>query len=128
MPNEKELAFTKEFLFTCKGYDPRFIDGNTNISLERLLPSRLESELPDVEEHENSILNYIGLNVLYSAKRKVPFVAAYNIDGASEANAAPRPSFQQDPRIDSNCQLGNDFYNLRTDITEFEIGHMASNN
>ena len=31
------------------------------------------------------------------------------------------------PRIDPSIQLNKDFYKLRKDITEFEIGHMAAN-
>jgi DNA/RNA endonuclease G (NUC1) len=38
-----------------------------------------------------------------------------------------RTSFNADPRIDASLQLNQEFYNLRKNITEFEIGHMAAN-
>lgn len=128
MPTAKQLAFSKEFLFQCTGYDEKFIDGKTRLQLLKVLPQKFKSSLPKVEKNTDGELKYTALSVLYNAKRKVPFVAAYNIDGADKPKKSTRPPFVQDPRIKGACQLDNPFYDLRTDITEFEIGHMASNN
>jgi endonuclease G len=60
----------------------------------------------------------------------VPFVSAYNIDGRKKSSRVKRAAgFNPDPRIDTDIQLSTKgFYDLRKDITEFEIGHMAANN
>jgi DNA/RNA endonuclease G (NUC1) len=127
MPTDRARAFSKEFLLTCTGYDPLFLDQSTAVSLDQVLPASKRGDLPEVENNDDGVLHYTGMSVLYNAKRKAPFVAAYNINGKDKANAAPRPDFVKDPRIDPDVQLGDDFYDLRKDITEFEIGHMASN-
>lgn len=128
MSDLKKLAFSREYLLQCSGYSPSFIDDNVNISLDKVLSRPLKQCLPEVEGNPKGVLNYCDLSVLYNAERRVPFVAAYNIDGTASTNQAARPTFRADPRIEKDIQLNQDFYNLRTDITEFEIGHMASNN
>lgn len=121
-------AFDKALLLKCKGYQPAFIDKTTSIACEKILPAAFKQWLPDVEGNEKKILHYDGLSVLYHSERKVPFVAAYNIDGGKK-KTVKRTSFKTDPRISEDLQLHKDvFYKLRTDITEFEIGHMAANN
>ncbi len=127
-PNLKDLAFAKEELLRCKGYAPKFIDERINLSLSKILSAEQKQLLPLVEGNRQGILHYTGFSVLYNSERKVPFVAAYNIDGADKADQAPRPAFRKDPRVLAELQLGKEFYDLRKDITEFEIGHMASNN
>lgn len=128
MPNLSDLAFAKENLLLCKGYDPKFINKNKKIDAEKILPPNLKSFLPVVEGEPKGILHYTGMSVFYNAKRKVPFFAAYNINGKEKAGTAPRPKFRQDPRIKTGEQLDFPFYDLEKDFTEFEIGHMASNN
>ncbi|RYZ61822.1 MAG: hypothetical protein EOO14_03945 [Chitinophagaceae bacterium] len=121
-------AFDKAQLLRCKGYDTKFINRKTTVSCEKVVPPLLKEELPAVEGSKKKILHYNGLSVLYHAARRVPMVAAYNIDGSSK-ESVKRTSFRKDPRMDPAIQLSQeDFYNLRTDITEFEIGHMAANN
>jgi DNA/RNA endonuclease G (NUC1) len=127
MPSEKELAFSPDFLQQCKGFDTNFIKRDVEIDLLEVLPENLKKQLPEVDGNNEGLLHYSGMSVAYNTKRRVPFFAAYNIDGNDEATSITRPPFVQDPRIPGSVQLGNDFYNLRTDITEFEIGHMASN-
>lgn len=128
MPTLSELAFEKENLLKCKGYDPKFISKQKPISAQKPLSKQFKSLLPEVEGNKKGILNYTGLSVLYNKKRKVPFYAAYNIDGSGKANKTTRPAFRPDPRIKENLQLGFAFYDLDKKRTEFEIGHMASNN
>jgi len=128
MPTQKELAFAKECLVKCIGYLPKFIDNKTNISLDNILSQAMKKALPKVQQNNKGVLNYDNLSILYNAKRKVPFLSAYNIDGTDKPKQSPRPPFQPDPRIPLSVQLDKPFYDLRTDITEFEIGHMASNN
>ncbi len=128
MPTLSQLAFEKENLLKCKGYDPKFISKQKNISATKPLSKKLKDQLPDVEGNEEGVLNYTGLSVLYNYKRRVPFYAAYNIDGGLKKNKTTRPAFRPDPRMDKKFQLGFDFYDLDKERTEFEIGHMASNN
>ena len=128
MASIKDLAFEKASLLLCKGYTPEFIDGKTNIGYLGVLPAALKKDLPKVEGNKKGVLNYTSLSVLYNKKRMVPFFSAYNIDGKEEVNQAARPAFRADPRIASDIQLDKTFYNLVTGFTEFEIGHMASNN
>jgi len=128
MPTLNELAFAKENLLQCTGYDPKFINNNSNINAEKILSSANKQLLPVVEGNADGILHYTGMSVHYNSKRKVPFFSAYNIDGKEKANATVRPKFRTDPRMKTAQQLDFPFYDLRTDITEFEIGHMASNN
>jgi DNA/RNA endonuclease G (NUC1) len=127
MPNLSELAFSTENLLKCKGYDPKFIDNKVNIDPVKVLTSDLKGLLPTVEGNDKGILHYTGLSVLYNTKRRVPFFAAYNIDGKLKTDTETRPKFRNDPRMKAEQQLGFPFYDLRMDITEFEIGHMASN-
>lgn len=128
MPSLADLAFLKENLLQCKGYDPKFISPAKNISAEKVIPPALKKKLPAVEGNAKGILHYTGMSVHYHKDRKVPFFSAYNIDGKLKANAAGRPKFRADPRMKAEQQLDFPFYDLRTDITEFEIGHMGSNN
>lgn len=128
MPTLSQLAFDMENLLKCKGYDPKFISKQKNISASKPLSKALKDLLPEVEGNDDGILNYTGLSVLYNTKRKVPFYAAYNIDGSNKKNKTTRPAFRPDPRIKEKLQLGFPFYDLDKTRTEFEIGHMASNN
>jgi DNA/RNA endonuclease G (NUC1) len=127
-PKLNELAFSKEALLKCRGFDEKFIAGSTKLKLSSIVPSTLQKKLPDVEGAKDKVLRYTGLSVLYNLSRKLPFVCAYNIDGNVKANQRPRPSFKRDPRIKENFQLDYGFYGLKKLKTEFEIGHMASNN
>ena len=123
-----EKAFARNTLLACAGYDPAFINTKTKISFEKIIPAASKKDLPVVEGNKKGILNYTNLSVLYNSARRVPFVSAYNIDGSSKATVK-RTGFKPDPRIDASIQLSQKgFYDLRTDITEFEIGHMAANN
>ena len=123
-----QKAFAKKTLLACKGYNPLFIDKITNIGLEKIAPAALVKLLPAVEGNKQGILNYTSLSVLYNTERRVPFVSAYNIDGSAK-ESVKRTTFKVDPRIDKKIQLTQKgFYDLRKDLTEFEIGHMAANN
>lgn len=123
-------AFSKETLFKCKGFNEFFINAETKISFESILSAKLKKNLPKVEGNKKGMLNYTNLSVLYDAHRKVPFAAAYNVDGSDKCSSVVRAStFKADPRIDVGIQLSQKgFYDLRKDIVEFEIGHMAANN
>jgi endonuclease G len=129
MPDLKKIAFDKNTLLACTGFSESFVKG-AELKLSRILGSSYESLLPNVEGDKKGKLKYTNLTVLYNAKRRVPFVAAYNIDGARKASGIKRANnFQADPRIDKKIQLSKEaFYDLITDRTEFEIGHMAANN
>ncbi|MEJ0102687.1 MAG: DNA/RNA non-specific endonuclease [Bacteroidota bacterium] len=122
-----DKAFSLETLLKCKGYNPRFIDEKINVSHEKVLPTSSKNFLPVVNGNSKGILNYTDLSVLYHSERKVPFFAAYNINGSSKTNKTSRPKFRQDPRIETLLQLDKPFYDLEQNFTEFEIGHMASN-
>lgn len=124
MPAPATDPFHLAFLKKCKGYNEKFIDGKTRVSLN-VLSSAHKKALPKVEGNTKGILHYTNLSVWYNRMRKLPFVAAYNIDGSSKADIPRANSFKPDPRIDPKLQLGK-LYDLVTDFTEFEIGHMAS--
>lgn len=129
MSTEQQKAFAKETLLKCKGFSPKFINGKTNLNIDKILPKDWLVFLPTVEGNKKGILNYTDLSVAYHKERKVPIFSAYNVDGSLKSEKVKRAnSFKPDPRIDSLSQLSKDFYDLRTDITEFEIGHMAANN
>lgn len=129
MPALSQTAFAIETLLQCTGYDPKFINNGSNISAEKIIPPALrEKLLPVVNGNSKGILNYTGMSVFFNKKRRVPFFAAYNIDGKLKADTETRPKFRTDPRMQADEQLDHPFYGLITDFTEFEIGHMASNN
>src|SRR5690242_7257094 len=113
MPDIKTLAFSLEYLKKCKGYDAAYIKKDTKLSLGNILSASQKKLLPVVDGNKNRILHYTGLSILYNAKRKVPFVAAYNINGSDKQNNAPRPAFQPDPRLKDGLQLDKDFYVLK---------------
>lgn len=121
--------FDIKILKAAKGYDATFINEKDQIGIANILSAAQKKSLPKVDGDADGILKYSMLSVLYHKKRKIPFVSAYNIDGTHKI-AVPRPSsFKADDRItDNHVQLGYPFYDLVTDYTEFEIGHMASHN
>lgn len=119
--------FDINILKQCKGFNEKFIDGKTVISLN-VLNSEHKKALPKVDGNPQKLLHYTDLSVWYNKHRKVPFVAAYNVDGANQEEVKRASAFKPDPRIDAKYQLGYTFYDLITEFTEFEIGHMASHN
>ena len=125
---EKEKAFSKEHLSQCKGYDPTFIDGTTSIALN-ILSDTQKKKLPVVEGNAQGVLHYSRYSVLYNKSRRVPFVSAANIDGAKKIPLSRDGSFKPDPRVNAKHQLSDKFYDLVVGgETEFDIGHMTSNN
>jgi endonuclease G len=128
MPDDlKDIAFSVEHLKTCKGYDPKFIDGKTNIPTG-ILSLNQKKQLPSVSGAAKGLLNYSFFSVAYSSKRKLPFFSASNIDASKKNENTKRANgFSVDPRVKTKYQLDNGFYDLEKNFTEFEIGHMASN-
>jgi DNA/RNA endonuclease G (NUC1) len=122
------LAFDKDTLLACKGFITNSIAKGKSLSLDKVLTAAQSKQLPKVEGNTDGRVHFTDMTILYHKGRKVPFVVAYNIDGSQAANQAPRPTFREDPRIASNIQLNKPFYDLEKSFTEFEIGHMASNN
>lgn len=112
------------------GYIDTFIDGSTVISIDNILTTEQKKMLPEVDSNASHLLRYTMLSIWYNKERKIPFVAAYNIDGSLKRTGAKRVQFQVDPRILPGQQLNNSFYNLiyNSKETEFEIRHMASHN
>jgi DNA/RNA endonuclease G (NUC1) len=92
MATIRDLAFAKESLLSCDGFNPLFITNRTSISLDKTLPNVLKQALPDVEGNRKKILNYTNLSVLYHADRRVPFLSAYNIDGGKKISGIKRAS------------------------------------
>jgi DNA/RNA endonuclease G (NUC1) len=119
--------FDIKILKQCKGFNEKFIDGKTVISLD-VLNSEHRKALPKVAGNAKNLLHYTDMSVWYNKYRKLPFVAAYNVDGADQEEVKRASAFKPDPRIDLKYQLGYSFYDLITEFTEFEIGHMASHN
>lgn len=123
----KQLAFALDHLKACKGYSPKFIDGKTSISTS-LLSSKQLKLLPAVDGNKKGHLHYTSFSVLYNKKRKAPFFSASNIDLSKKNENTKRAStFVIDPRVKDSFQLNKSFYDLEKKITEFEIGHLASN-
>ena len=120
--------FNIDVLKSSCGYIDNFIDGKTIVSINSILSQEQKMSLPIVEGNKSGLLKYTMLSVWYNMARKVPFVAAYNIDGTLEKKKIARKNFHLDPRIITTAQLDNDFYDLIKGFTEFEIGHMASHN
>lgn len=120
--------FNLDVLKSSCGYIDTFIDGKTNVSINSILTEHQKELLPLVDGNKSGLLKYTMLSIWYNTARKVPFVAAYNIDGTLEKKKIPRKTFRPDPRFKFSEQLNESFYDLITDFTEFEIGHMASHN
>jgi len=121
--------FDIKTLKAAKGYDEKFINNSDKVSIGKILSEAQRKNLPKVDGDDNGLLKYTKLTVLYNKKRKVPYLSAYNIDGTKKVKVARPSSFKQDKRVkDKNVQLDYPFYDLVTDFTEFEIGHMASHN
>lgn len=127
----KEKAFSLDHLISCKGYDPSFISKTADIHYNILKPVH-KKKLPEVKGNPNGILHYTRYSVMFHKGRKVPFFSVSNIDGAlkkdQKKDKITRPSgFKPDPRVDEKFQLSDAFYDLVKNVTEFEIGHMTSN-
>src|SRR5688572_10807996 len=73
MPILSELAFAKENLLQCSGYDSGFINNSSNINAEKTLSAKLKKLLPAVEGNSKGILNYTGMSVFFNTRRKLPF-------------------------------------------------------
>jgi len=127
---DKFTSRDPEILKSSCGYIANFIDGNTHIGIDNLLTTEQRLELPQVDGNADKLLKYTMLSIWYSKDRKVPFVAAYNIDGNLKKESVKRVEFQTDPRVSNSEQLNKAFYDLiyNEEQTEFEIGHMASHN
>ena len=122
-------AMDKATLLKCEGYDPMFMNELTTIGYTNILSTKLKKKLPKVEGNTEGIIHYSNLSVLYNTKRRVPFVSAYNVDGSSKLKVVRNETFVADPRIEDSIQLSQKgFYDLITNMVEFEIGHMAANN
>ena len=129
MPDIRTIAFDIDTLKACKGYDPAFISKKTPVDYKKILKTALKKRLPEVEGNAEGMLHYTDMSVAYCADRKLPFFTAYNLDGEQKIDGIKRTTFKKDPRISPDIQLSQKaFYDLRKDITEFEIGHMAANN
>jgi endonuclease G len=124
-----KTAFSRKALLACKGYDSDFLHSQISVGYDRILKDRHRRSLPEVMQNADGVLQYSGLSVLFNRERRVPMVSAYNIDGGTKGVGIKRaPGFKPDFRIEERFTLGYPFYDLRKDITEFEIGHMAANN
>ncbi|MBO9565258.1 MAG: DNA/RNA non-specific endonuclease [Niastella sp.] len=130
MPDIRKLAFDLNTLLACQGFNELFVSAGTPLRLSRILDSADEGLLPQVQGDNKGRLKYTNLTVLYNSERRVPFVSAYNIDGGLKVSGVRRAAgFKPDHRIDLDIQLSEEgFYDLITESTEFEIGHMAANN
>lgn len=124
--NSRDLSVLKS---SC-GYVDNFIDGSTVVGIDNILTDQQKKMLPEVEGNASHLLKYTMLSIWYNKERKVPFVAAYNIDGSLKRTGAKRVQFKDDPRVPASQQLNDAFYDLiyNSGETEFEIGHMASHN
>ncbi len=129
MTDIRKTAFDINVLKNCRGYDPAFIDKKVPVAFNKILKSTLKKRLPTVDGNTEGILHYTDMSVAYCADRKLPFFTAYNINGGEKKGGIKRTTFKTEPRIPADIQLNQKaFYDLRKDITEFEIGHMAANN
>lgn len=119
-----------EILKSSCGYVATFIDGKTVISIDNLLTAEQRRMLPEVQGNADKLLKYTMLSIWYDKNRKLPFVAAYNIDGNLKKESVKRVEFKDDPRVSLSEQLNKTFYDLiyNSEQTEFEVGHMASHN
>ena len=131
MATDKQIeqeAFSIEHLKQCKGYNAKFIDDTTTVALD-ILSEKQKANLPPVDGDAKNILKYSAFSVLMNKKRRLPFVSAANIDGKEKVQIERKGNFATDPRIDEKFQLSNKFYDLiKGGETEFDIGHMTSNN
>jgi DNA/RNA endonuclease G, NUC1 len=121
------LQSPNEQLLSCTGFNPKFIDNKTSISLAGILPATYKAHLPNVPGNNKGILHYTDMSILYNTKRKLPFTVAYNLDGIEKATTSPKTRFKRDPRIPAHTQLYYDFYQPVSTSPKLEIGHMASN-
>lgn len=127
MSTTKETALEEITLLSCKGFEPKFINGKTNISLTKILSKPLKAVLPKVKGNKKGLLNYTNLTIAYDSERKIPYFAAYNLDGSLVDKKTVRLNrFLPDPRIGLDLQLNKNFYAAEKGITEFAVGHMAS--
>lgn len=119
-----------QILKSSCGYVANFIDGKTTVAIDGILSEEQRGMLGAVDGNADKLLKYTMLSIWYNKNRKVPFVAAYNIDGNLKKESVKRVEFKDDPRIPASEQLNKAFYDLiqNADQTEFEIGHMASHN
>lgn len=97
------------------GYDPDFL----GISVPLPMPAAGDDDVVDVAGLPH--LTYTHFSVVLSRSRRLPFVAAVNVDGASLVDLVRTGSWRFDPRIPEDLQIGNDAY---VD-NDFDRGHMV---
>ena len=70
-----------------------------------------------------SRLDYIHYSVVLSKKRQLAYFTAVNIDGTLWQDNPRKGDWQDDPRINSGEQLGDDLYNAKN--SDFDRGHLV---
>ena len=120
--------FTLENLLKCEGYIPTFINSKKSVSLANILNTEHKKQLPKVRGTTTGLLRYRNLSIAYHSARKLPFYAAYNIDGLQKNTTIRKGNFRIDPRIADSLHLSDDFYKMKSEDKKniFEKGHMAA--
>lgn len=120
-PTQEELALQYA---DRKGYDATFVKTRKfKIELDDLLKNNWDklSDLTFPTPGNNHFLHYQHFTVAMNKERKMPLIAAVNIDG-SQSVENPRGSDKwiYDPRLDKEEQLGKEIYKNNN----LDLGHL----
>ncbi len=103
-----------------RGYDPAFLgDGALRVDFPGL--GRRASDLAPVAGAPDDILRYQHFSILQSQSRRLPILAAVNIDGTHAFRLKRRGRWRLDGRLAPEHQIGNELYR----DNPLDRGHMV---
>ena len=102
------------------GYDPDFLGtGDKRVELP-VLGSWAGDVAPVAGTHDN-VLRYTNFSTIQSASRRLPLIAAVNIDGAQSKRLRRQGDWRLDGRLKPEHQIGNELYRKNP----LDRGHMV---
>lgn len=116
-----DLSFSPVASFVGReGYDAEFLgDGALAVPLPRL--GKWAGDVAPVVDDDSGVLKYTHFSIIQSVSRRLPLVAAVNIDGERSFKLKRRGEWRFDGRIAEEHQIGNDLYANNP----FDRGHMV---
>ena len=103
-----------------RGYDPSFLGaGPLRVGFPGLGPRA--GDLAPVAGSQDDVLRYQNFSILQSRSRRLPMVAAVNIDGARAFQLKRRGRWRLDGRLRPEDQVGNELYR----DNPLDRGHMV---
>ncbi|MDX2265843.1 MAG: DNA/RNA non-specific endonuclease [Hyphomicrobiales bacterium] len=103
----------------ASGYDLEFLGAAHTVSLPDLSSETMRDTAP-LASGEGVVLDYDNFSVVMNARRRLPFYAAWNIDGDKLFHPGERPRWGLDPRLKAEFQPDDVIFSQ-----ELQRGHVV---